>query len=155
MHIFIILKTIYIKINYSYRRKNMKRIIKLKESELRNIIYESVKGILNESREEIPNKIREELNLSKEEYIELYNSICNLENTDEIEDVKLSTNRIVSKEEIKSTISDIKDFMAKKRENGERGYTNEFVVYNPKIEAQVVSGDIDRYTESDVPLVLV
>lgn len=28
----------------------MKRIIKLKESELRNIIYESVKGILNESR---------------------------------------------------------------------------------------------------------
>lgn len=31
----------------------MKRIIKLKESELRNIIYESVKGILNESREEM------------------------------------------------------------------------------------------------------
>ena len=31
----------------------MKRIIKLKESELRNMIYESVKGILNESREEM------------------------------------------------------------------------------------------------------
>ena len=132
---------------YNYAKEAMyQRMEKLESSGM---------GNRNESREEIPNKIREELNLSKEEYIEFYNSICNLENTDEIEDVKLSTNRIVAKEEIKSTISDIKDFMAKKRENGERGYTNEFVVYNPKIEAQVVSGDIDRYTESDVPLVLV
>ena len=132
---------------YNYAKEAMyQRMEKLESSGM---------GNRNESREEIPNKIRESLNLSKEEYIEFYNSICNLENTDEIEDVKLSTNRIVSKEEIKSAISDIKDFMVKKRENGERGYTNEFVVYNPKIEAQVVSGDIDRYTESDVPLVLV
>ncbi|MCR5266877.1 MAG: hypothetical protein K6E29_09860 [Cyanobacteria bacterium RUI128] len=109
----------------------------------------------NEYREEIPNQIRETLNLSKEEYLELYNSICNYENLEDVKDVKLSGGRVIPKEDIKTTISDIRNYMVKKKEKGEGGYTNEFVVYNPKIAAQVVRGDIDRYTESSVPLVLV
>ena len=109
----------------------------------------------NEYREEIPEKIRESLNLSKEEYIELYNSICNFEKLDEVENVKLSNGRVVSKDDIKSTISDIQESMVKQREKDDRGYTNEFVVYNPKIEATVVHGDIDRYADSSIPLILI
>ena len=112
-------------------------------------------GNRNEFREEVPNKIRGYLNLSKEEYLELYNSICNLENMTDIKDVELSTGRIINAEDIKTSISDIRDFMTNPENVSAGGYTNEVVVYNPKIEAQVVSGDIDRYTESSVPLVLV
>ena len=89
-------------------------------------------------RQVISNQIKENLNLTDEEYMELYTNICNLEQLKDIPDVSLKTGRTIKKEEIQQVVSNIQTELVRPREKGERGYTNEIVVYNPKIEALVV-----------------
>lgn len=89
-------------------------------------------------RQMIPDQIKEKLNLSNEEYTEIYTNICNLKNKNDIEDIELSNGRKIRAKDIKQTISDIQKELVRPREKGEKGYTNEIVVYNPKIEAKVL-----------------
>ena len=60
------------------------------------------KGFLSNinDRQEIPNKIKEALNLSDEEYSQMFTQICNLETLDEISDIKLQNGRKIKKEDI-------------------------------------------------------
>ncbi len=91
-----------------------------------------------EDRQVISNQIKENLNLTDEEYMELYTNICNLEQLEDVPDVLLKSGRTIKKEDIQKTISDIQTELVRPREKGENGYTNEIVVYNPKIEASVI-----------------
>lgn len=91
-----------------------------------------------ERREEIPTKIRDRLNLSQEEYTELFSKICNAKSLEDIKDVTLSNGEEISKETIQHTINDIQRELIRPKELGESGYTNEFVVYNPKVEGVVL-----------------
>lgn len=103
-------------------------------------LQEAQKGFLPNEKERqiIPNQIKENLNLTAEEYLELYTNICNLEQLEDIQDVSLKTGRTIKKEDIQKTISDIQTELVRPREKDEKGYTNEIVVYNPKIEAAVI-----------------
>ncbi len=103
-------------------------------------LEETQKGFLsnNSQRLIIPNQIKEKLNLSDVEYSELYKNICNLENLEDVPDVILKNGRTIKAEDIKQTISDIQSELVRPRTENEKGYTNEIVVYNPKIEARVL-----------------
>lgn len=108
--------------------------------------YEYAKDMINcESehysrieREGISNIIKNNLNLSTEEYAELFTKICNNKNIEDIDDVTLSSGYEISKEDIQHTINDLQHELIRPKELGENGYTNEFVVYNPKIEGIVL-----------------
>lgn len=89
-------------------------------------------------REEISNIIKNNLNLSTEEYAELFTKICNNKNIEDIDDVTLSSGYEIPKEDIQHTINDLQHELIRPKELGENGYTNEFVVYNPKIEGIVL-----------------
>ena len=89
-------------------------------------------------REGISNIIKNNLNLSTEEYAELFTKICNNKNIENIEDVTLSSGYEIPKEDIQHTINDLQHELIRPKELGENGYTNEFVVYNPKIEGIVL-----------------
>jgi hypothetical protein len=134
---------------YKYARESM---YKNMESLMNNNV-----GYLNNNqfRDAIPNEIRDSLRLSKREYLELYSAICNLDSMNNICDVKLKSGRVVSRDDVVSVISSIRDYMVEPDVRSKYGYINEFVVYNPKIEGVVVSGDINRFTSSKYPLVLV
>ncbi|MCR5266853.1 MAG: hypothetical protein K6E29_09730, partial [Cyanobacteria bacterium RUI128] len=130
----------------------------------KNSMYQTMENLMtksggyinqNKERASVSNQICSDLGLSKEEYLEMYNSICNLEKLEDVSDVELSSGRTVKGEDIRKSISDIQDAMVEPRQDGDRGYTNEFVVYNPKIEGMVVHGNIDAYDDAQVPLVLV
>lgn len=130
----------------------------------KNSMYQTMENLMtksggyinqNKERASVSNQICSDLGLSKEEYLEMYNSICNLEKLEDVSDVELSSGRTVKGEDIRKSISDIQDAMVEPRQDGDSGYTNEFVVYNPKIEGMVVHGNIDAYDDAQVPLVLV
>ncbi len=89
-------------------------------------------------REGISNIIKNNLNLSTEEYAELFTKICNNRNIEDIDDVTLSSGYEIPKEDIQHTINDLQHELIRPKEIGENGYTNEFVVYNPKIEGIVL-----------------
>lgn len=89
-------------------------------------------------REGISNIIKNNLNLSTEEYAELFTKICNNKNIEDIDDVTLSSGYEIPKENIQHTINDLQHELIRPKELGENGYTNEFVVYNPKIEGIVL-----------------
>lgn len=89
-------------------------------------------------RQIIPNQIKENLNLSDEEYLELYTQICNIENIEEVSDVSLQSGRTINSSDIKQTIKTIQQKLVEPKSEEKLGYTNEIVVYNPKIEAQAV-----------------
>ena len=89
-------------------------------------------------REGISNIIKNNLNLSTEEYAELFTKICNNKNIEDIDDVTLSSGYEIPKEDIQHTINDLQHELIRPKELGENGYTNEFVVYNPKIEGIVL-----------------
>lgn len=103
-------------------------------------LQESENGFLSnkDDRQIISNQIKEDLNLTNEEYLEVYANICNLEKLEDISDVKLQNGRTVKKEQIQETISAIQTELVRPRKKGEKGYTNEVVVYNPKIEAEII-----------------
>ena len=109
--------------------------------------YEYAKDMINcgsehysrTRREGISNTIKNRLNLSTDEYKELFTQICNDENLEDIEDVTLSNGEEISKEDIQHTINDLQRELVRPKELGENGYTNEFVVYNPKIEGVVLT----------------
>ncbi len=109
--------------------------------------YEYAKNMINcESehyskieREGISNIIKNNLNLSTEEYAELYSKICNNQNIEDINNVILSSGYEIPKEYIQHTINDLQRELIRPKELGENGYTNEFIVYNPKIEGIVLS----------------
>ena len=130
----------------------------------KNSMYQTMENLMtksggylnrNEERVAVSNQICSDLDLSKEEYLEMYNSICNLEKLEDISDVELSSGRTIKGKDIRKSISNIQDMMVEPRPDGDSRYTNEFVVYNHKIEGMVVRGNIDLYTNSSVPLVLV
>lgn len=89
-------------------------------------------------REGLSNIIKNNLNLSTEEYAELFTKICNNKNIEDIDDVTLSSGYEIPKEDIQHTINDLQHELIRPKELGENGYTNEFVVYNPKIEGIVL-----------------
>ena len=91
--------------------------------------------------------------MNSDEYLELYNSISGLRKS-EIKDVKLSSGRIVKRDDILSCIKNIQETTAQRNKSS----ISEFVVFNPKIEAVVVdsnSQDIQDINKSDVLIVLI
>lgn len=133
----------------------------------KNSMYQTMENLMtesggyinhNRSRVAVSKQICADLDLTEEEYLELYTSICNLERLEDISDIELSTGKKLKAETIQKTISNIRDYMVEYVPHPDEyhdRFENEFVVYNPKIEAQVVRGDIDSYKQSDIPLVLV
>jgi len=124
-------------------------------------LNETEKGYLSNSdnRQIIPNQIKEKLNLSDVEYSELYKNICNLEKLQDIPDVELKNGRTIKGEEIRQTISDIQTELVRPKDKDEKGYTNEVVIYNPKIEARVIYNvspeQLDKCSYTDEVYVLV
>lgn len=111
---------------------------------------------LNEYRSEIPKTVRKLLHITKDEYIELYDKICNLENIEDINDIELSSGKILSKENIIKAVNHLREYLTGPMINV-CGYKNEFVIYNPKPEGKIYHGDIEtlKLENQKYPIVLV
>lgn len=79
---------------------------------------------MEEVRPRISKQIKSDLGLSDEEYSELYTKLCNKEN-------------IEGPDELISSIEHIKQELVRPKSKEEASYTNEIVIYNPKILAEV------------------
>ncbi len=80
---------------------------------------------MEEVRPRISRQIKSDLGLSDEEYLELYTKICNQES-------------IEGSEELKESIERIKQDLVRPKTKEEAPYTNEVVIFNPKILAEVI-----------------
>lgn len=96
---------------------------------------------VKEKREIIPNILKSKLHLSDKEYLELYTNICNCEDLRDIKDIEFSNGRQLEKEKIQQTINDLQIDLIRPTNFCENEYTNEFVVYNPKVEGIVLECD--------------
>lgn len=106
-------------------------------------------------RKQIPDLIRKELKLSDEEYLELYNKVCNINEFDKIPDVILSGSKIIKSEELKQVINKIHAYLVEKSNTKN---SNEFIIYNPKIEAKIINHkhrNINSIKHANTPVVLV
>jgi len=126
----------------------------------KNAMYKNIPDYSKPFRSLISDMYKDELNLSDEDYLKLYNQICNLDRKEEIKDVELNSGRILSGSEIIKILEKIQKEMVTDDGSGIRDYINEFVVYNPKIEAIVknskdIAGDIDSIKQSKHPVILV
>ncbi len=112
-------------------------------------------GNVTEERKRVPNFIRERLNLSQSEYLDLYERICNFDELSQIDDLKLYNGRVIKKEDLSNVIREMHSILVSKGQNGAK---NEFVIYNPKIQAIVVNSSIDGLNsikQSPLPIILI
>lgn len=116
-------------------------------------------------REELPSKLKNSLKVDDNEYAELYKELDSAVSVDDIQDIILSSGKVIKSSDIKKAIQDIIAYMnvPKKDKN------NEVVVFNPKIQAFVIKKDsynadepddetlatIKTAKENDIPVVLV
>jgi phage pi2 protein 07 len=111
----------------------------------KNLSYNEDSSFRNKYRTIIPNQIKTELQLDDDEYGELYSQICNNKNVEDIKDITLASGKTIPKEDVINCINSIKEELVRPRREGESGYTNEIVVYNPKIE-----GEVTRFTPEQI-----
>ncbi len=88
-------------------------------------------------RQEIPNFLKQELKLSDEEYYEFYNQIEFFKSKKDIKRITLSSGRILHSYNIKKAINKVQAVLVS-NESG-KDYENEVVIFQPKIEASVMS----------------
>ena len=88
-------------------------------------------------RTELPNFIKKELNLTDEEYYEFFDLIDKFDKKECLKDIKLKSGRIISAEETARALDNMHQYMLAAQNKGD--YINEVVVFQPKIEAVVMS----------------
>ena len=89
-------------------------------------------------RNELPNYLKEQLNLSDDEYLELYKHLEKYSDKRDIQTVTLSSNRTLDAKTIKDAINNMHNYLLTGNENGGT-YINEAVVFQPKIQAVVLN----------------
>lgn len=87
-------------------------------------------------RKEIPDFLKKELELSDEEYIDFFNKVEYFKDRRSIQDIKLSSGRIIKANDIKASINKMQNNMLNNKDSGD--YINEVVVFQPKIQAVVM-----------------
>ena len=116
-------------------------------------------------RNEIPNCIKEELDLTDEEYYDFYNQIEAVKSKNDIKRITLNSGRILHSYDIKKAINRIQSNLVSGRAG--RDYRNEVVIFQPKIEAVVMTkqeyfdNDIKNHNikntakENNIPIIIV
>lgn len=94
------------------------------------------KKLLLERRSEISNALKMMMGLDDSEYAEFFNQINKFKAKEDIEDITLSTGKILKKEEIKKNILEIQNRLIKNKSM--EHYINEVVIFRPKIEGIVM-----------------
>lgn len=140
---------------------------------VRDVMFEHErKGQISESvimdRKIIPNILKQSLNITEEEYSELYKQIANIESSEDIpNEIVLSNGKTISKEEITNAMDELysKLFDPVNLSIG-NGYQNEICIYKPKVQAFAVKKrdfekgkDLESVKEAakkyDIPIVLI
>lgn len=96
-------------------------------------------------RREISDILKRRLQLSDSEYAKFFRKVNEFSSIDEINDIKLSSNRTLEKEKIKNALKFIQKYSLGK-DLPRTLYANEFVIFRPKIEALVMKKDDFFYT---------
>ncbi len=139
---------------------------------VRDVVFESEtkeqnSESLHKNRKVIPNIIKQSLNITDEEYCELYKQIGNIELIENLPaEIILSTGKIISKEEITNAMNELYSrlFDPENFSVG-NGYQNEICIYKPKVQAFAVrkntfeNGECPEVIEAakkyDIPIVLI
>ncbi len=89
-------------------------------------------------RSELPNYLKEQLNLSDDEYFELYKHLEKFSDKRDIQSVTLSSGRTLDAKTLKDALNNMQEYLIKGNEDNTE-YKNEVVVFQPKIQAVVMN----------------
>ncbi len=102
---------------------------------------------IKRQRQELVNYLKTELDLTDEEYLEFYLALEEYDSKRKIEDITLKSGRKIDSKTTRKAIEKMQAYVLKGRESG-NSYPNEVVVFQPKIQAVVMSKE--KYIKSSI-----
>ena len=117
-------------------------------------------------RNELPNYLKEQLNLSDDEYFELYKHLEKYSDKRDIQAVTLNSGKTLDAKTIKDALNNMHEYLLTSNKNSNE-YINEVVVFQPKIQAVILSkksffnSDLEHSKlkqtakNNDIPIILI